>query len=89
MSKCLESLIFFIIPEEIAYSLFNFLFDILWNNVYLKYVPKFEDLIYNNLFTSQRESHSVPVMEFFVKLSLILFQLDLLREEFTRLTQAF
>ena len=32
---------FFIVLEEIVYSLFNFLFDILWNNIYLNYVPKF------------------------------------------------
>ena len=31
----------FIVLEEIVYSLFNFLFDILWNNIYLNYVPKF------------------------------------------------
>ena len=32
---------FFIVPDEIVYSLFNFLFDILWNSIYLNYVPKF------------------------------------------------
>ena len=32
---------FFIVLEEIVYSLFNFLFDILWNSIYLNYVPKF------------------------------------------------
>ena len=41
VSKCLGNLIFFIVPVETAYSLFNFFFDILWNNIYLKYVPKF------------------------------------------------
>ena len=45
MSKeCLslwEVWFFFIVLEEIVYSLFNFLFDILWNNIYLNYVPKF------------------------------------------------
>ena len=88
MTKCLGNLIFFIVPEEIAYFLFNFLFEIFWNNIYLNYVPKFgyEDLVYNDLFPSQRESHSVPDMGFFVKLSLTLFQLELLREEFTKLT---
>ena len=31
----------------IAYFLFNFLFEIFWNNIYLNYVPKFgyEDLV--------------------------------------------
>ena len=32
---------FFIVPKEIVYSLFNFLSDILWNSIYLNYVPKF------------------------------------------------
>ena len=32
---------FFIVPEKIVDSLFNFLFDILWNSIYLHYVPKF------------------------------------------------
>ena len=32
---------FFIVPEEIVYSFFNFFFDILWNSIYLNYIPKF------------------------------------------------
>ena len=32
---------FFFVPEEIVYSLFNLLFDILWNSIYLNYIPKF------------------------------------------------
>ena len=83
MCKGLGSLIFFIVPDEIVYSLFNF-FYILWNSIYLNYVPKFgsEELVYNYLFNSQRESHSV-------KLALILSQLKLSREELTKLTQLF
>ena len=67
MSKCLGSLIFIIIPEEIVYCLFNFLFDILWNRIYLNYAPKFEqeDLVHNYFFTSQIDSHSVPDINFF------------------------
>ena len=65
----------FIVLEEIVYSLFNFLFDILWNSIYLNNVPKFGwDLVYNHLFTSQRESHSLSNLEVFVKLPLILSQ---------------
>ena len=80
-----------IIPEEIVYSLFNFFFDILWNSIYLDYAPKFgwEDLIYNYLFTSQRESHSVPKRNFFLKLIFIASQLELSREGFTKLTYVF
>ena len=59
--------VFFIVPEEIVYSLFNFFFDILWNSIYLNYVPKFGqgDLVYNDRFTSQRKSLSFPNVEFF------------------------
>ena len=31
----------FFVLKEIVYSLFNLLFDILWNSIYLNYVPKF------------------------------------------------
>ena len=41
VSKCLGSHIFFIVPEEIVYSLFNFFFDMLRNSIYLNYAPKF------------------------------------------------
>ena len=77
MSKCLG--------RGNCISLLNFFFDILWSSTYLNYVPKFEseDLVYNYFVTSQSESHSVPNMDFFVKLSLILCQLQLSREEFT------
>ena len=70
---------------------FQFLLDIIWISMYLNYVPKFgpEDLSYNYLFTSQKESHSVADMGFFVKLSFVLSQLELLREEFTKLKQVF
>ena len=83
MSKCLG--------RGNCISLLNFFFDILWSSTYLNYLPKFEseDLVYNYFVTSQSESHSVPNMDFFVKLSLILSQLELSREEFTKLTQVF
>ena len=81
---------FFIVSEEIVYPFFNFLSDILWDRIYLNFVPKFgQELVYNYLFTSQRESYSVPNMNFFVKLSLILSQLELSKEELTKLTQVF
>ena len=59
--------------REIVYS-FNFLFDIFWCSIYLIHVPQFgrEDLVYDYLFTCQRESHSVPDIDFFVITSLIL-----------------
>ena len=44
-----------------------------------------ENLVYVYLFTSQRESHSVPDMDSFAILSLILFHLELSRIELTGL----
>ena len=32
---------FFVVPEEVVYALFNLLFDLFWNSVYLTYVPQF------------------------------------------------
>ena len=32
---------FFIVSDKIVYSLFNFLFEIPWNSIYLNYLPKF------------------------------------------------
>ena len=36
-TKCLETLIFFVILEEIVSSFLNFLFDVFWNDTYLIY----------------------------------------------------
>ena len=57
-----------------------------YNNLWI-HVPQFglEDLVYDYLFTSQREPHSVPDMEFFIILSLILSQLELSRIELPKL----
>ena len=41
------------------------------------------------IFLPLKGSHTVPNMDFFVKLSPILSQLELSREEFTKLTQVF
>ena len=58
---------FFPVPEDITYSLLNILFDIFWDSINLVYVSKLveEGLVYDYLFTSQRESHSIPDMDFF------------------------
>ena len=45
------------------------------------------DLVYDYLFTSQRESHYVPDKDFFAIPSLILFHLELLRTELPKLTK--
>ena len=46
---------------------YYFLFDIFWNSVYLSYIPPFgsDNLVYDYLFTCQRESQFVPDMDFF------------------------
>ena len=45
------------------------------------------DLVYDYLFTSQRESHYVPDMDVFAIPSLILSHLELLRIELLKLTK--
>ena len=44
-----------------------------------------EDFVYNYLFTSQRESHSVPDVDFFAIPSLIFSHLELSRIELPKL----
>ena len=82
--------VLFPVPGKIVYSFFNFLFDIFWNSINLAYVSRLgeEDLVYNYFFASQRESHSVPDMDFFAILSLILSHLDLSRIELPKLTSS-
>ena len=77
MSKCLESLIFFIVPEEIVYSLFNFFFDMLWNSIYLNYVPKFgkEELVYN-IFLTLKESLTLLNLHLFCPIEVIQRRID-------------
>ena len=72
---------FFPVPEDITYSLLNILFDIFWDSINLVYVSKLveEGLVYEYLFTSQRESHSIPDMDFFAIPSLILSHMELPR----------
>ena len=69
--------------EKIVYSFFNFLFDMFWNSINLVYVPQLgeDDLVYDYLYTSQRESHPVRDMDLFAILSLILSHLELSRIE--------
>ena len=66
----------------------TFFFSIFWNSTNLAYVTDFglEGLVYDYLFTFQRESHSVPYMDFFTIPSLILSHLELSRIELPKLT---
>ena len=64
--------LFFPVPEEIACSFFNFLFDILELYKFGLWVSQLgnKDLVYDYIFTSQRESHSIP--DFFISYLLTL-----------------
>ena len=81
---------FFPVPEKIVYSFFNLPFDIFWNSINLAYVSQLgeEDFIYSYLFTSERESHFVPDMDFFAIPSLILSHLELSKIELLKLTSS-
>ena len=67
-----SEVVFFPVSEEIVYSFFSFSFLIFWNSINLVYVSQLgnEDLVSDYIFTSQRESHCVPDMEFFANLQL-------------------
>ena len=59
------------VPEEIAYSFFNFLFDILELYKFGLWVSQLgnKDLVSDCIFTSQRKSHSIPDMVFLLTLN--------------------
>ena len=82
--------VFFPVPGEIVYSFFNFFFDIFWDSMNLAYVSQLgvEDLVYDYLFTFQREPHSASDIDFFAIPSLILSHLELLRTELLKVTSS-
>ena len=57
---------FFSVSEEVVYSL-DLLFDIFRKSIHLTHVLRFgkEELVYDFLFTSQREFHTVRGAVFF------------------------
>ena len=61
----------FPVPEEIAYSFFNFHFDILELCKFGLWVSQLgnRDLVSGYIFTPQRESHSIPDMFFLLTLN--------------------
>ena len=69
---------------------FSSSFLIFWNSINLTYVSQLrdKDFVSDYLFTSQRESHSVPDMDFFAIPSLILSHLELLRIDLRKLTSS-
>ena len=86
MSRRLHFLLF----HRKLYILFSILFLIFWNSINLAYVSQLgdEDLVSDYLFTSQRESHSLPDMDFFAIPSLTLSHLELLRIDLPKLTSS-
>ena len=63
--------VFSLVPEEIAYSFFNFLFDILEYYKFGLWLSQLgnEDLVSDYIFISQRESQSIPDMVFLLTLN--------------------
>ena len=63
--------LFFPVPEEIAYSFLNFLFDILELYKFGLWASQLEnkDLVSHYIFTSQRKCHSIPDMVFLLTLN--------------------
>ena len=87
LARCLGGCVF-PVPEEVVCSFFNILFGL---NTYLAYVSKFGEegvVVYNYLFTCQRESHSIPDRDFFATLLLILSHFELSRIELPKLTSS-
>ena len=80
LARCLGGCVF-PVPEEVVCSFFNILFGL---NTYLAYVSKLGEegvVVYNYLFTSQRESHSVPDRDFLLHYCLFCPHLELSRIE--------
>ena len=64
--------LYFFLFQRKLYILFSISFLIFWNSTNLVYVSQLgnKDLVSDYIFTSQRESHSVPDMVFFANLQL-------------------
>ena len=78
----------FLVPEEIVYSFFNFLFDIFWNSINLVFVSHLgeKDLVYDYL-PPLKESLTLFQYGFFFAIHwLILSHLELSRIELPKLT---
>ena len=83
LARCLK-VAFFPVPGQVVCSFSNILFDIFGLNTNLAYISKFgeEDLVVHDyLFTSQRESHSVPDRDFLLHYCLFCPHLELSRIE--------
>ena len=83
-----RSLYFFLFQGKL-YILFSISFLIFWNSINLAYVSQLgnKDLVSDHIFTSQRESHSVPDVVFCWP-SIILFHLELSRIDLPKLTSS-
>ena len=81
-----------IVLELLARNMCNIwiLSELFWDSIDLAYVSKLgeEGLVYDYLFTSQEETHSVPDMDFFTIPSLNLSHLELSRIELPKLTSS-
>ena len=90
LARCLGGCIF-LVPEEVVCSFFNIIFDIFWakykfglcNKTWRKGV-----VVYNHLFTSQREYQSGPDRDFLATILLISSHFVLWRIELPKLTSS-
>ena len=84
--------LYFFLFQRRFYILFSISFLIYFGlNTNLAYVSKLGEegvVVYNYLFTSQRESHSVPDRDFFATLLLISSHFELSRIELPKLTSS-
>ena len=90
LARCLGGCIF-PVPEEVVCSFFNIIFDIFGQNTNLAYVTKLGEksvVVYNHLFTSQREYQSGPDRDFLATILLISSHFVLWRIELPKLTSS-
>ena len=84
--------VFFPVPEEVVCFSFNIILDIFWAKykfgLCIKNLGEEGFVVYDYLFTSQRESHSLPDRDFFATLLLILSHFELSRIELPTLTSS-
>ena len=81
--------LYFFVFQRKLYIHFSISFLIFWNSINLAYVSQLgnKDLVSDHIFTSQRESHSVPDVVFCWP-SIILFHLELSRIDLPKLTSS-
>ena len=88
LAGCLGDLTFFVVPEEVLYYFFSFLFNILWSSVYLTNVPWFwwKDLVYDYFFPLKKSCALSQIWFFLLIFNNNFSQLLLSTTELTKYT---